>query len=264
MILCARIQSSHATWCCLVKSVVVRFQHHHVLSSASCVLIHPCFEGFVLVLSFWISSCTCCGTVAKSSLYWHHVHLLHLVITWLLTLLRGFTPASRTKHIQKYSSTKKFIKLPFQRVLIRLSWSPNKGAIVVSLQHCLLSRISACATIGDSTISTCRNLILPCCLIRWNIDFMDLLKIQLYPFVFLLLRLCKSSWWHHNPFVHRSRDVCVVFVLMSFRAPCHASLGFKNQYHLCMSMTVKESFSIMLDMVISETYSSNIQTSKRD
>jgi hypothetical protein len=31
-----------------------------------------------------------------------------------------------------------------------------------------------------------------------------------------------------------------------------------------MSMTVMESFSIMLDMVVFETYSSNIQTSKRN
>jgi hypothetical protein len=65
----------------------------------------------------------------------------------LLPLLRGFTPASRTEHIPKYSSIEKFIKLPFQRVLILLNRSPNEGAMAVSLQHCLLSRISACATV---------------------------------------------------------------------------------------------------------------------
>ena len=164
-----------------MKSVVVRFQHHHVLSGASCVFIHPCFGGFVLVLRFWISSSTCCGTVAPSSLYWHHVHLLHLVvIALLLPLLRGFTPASRTEHIPKYSSIEKFIKLPFQRVLIRLDRSPNEGAMAVSLQHCLLSRISARATFGDSAIYACRNFRFPCRLIRWNVDFMGLLKIQIY------------------------------------------------------------------------------------
>ena len=142
MVTCARIQSSHAAWCCLMKSVVVRFQHHHVLSGASCVFIHPCSRGFVLVLSFWISSCTCCGTVAPSSLYWHHVHLLYLVvIALLLPLLRGFTPASRTEHIPKYSSIEKFIKLPFQHVLIHLNRSPYEGVMAVSLQLCLLSRI---------------------------------------------------------------------------------------------------------------------------
>jgi hypothetical protein len=102
----------------------------------------------------------------------------------LLPLLHGFTPASRTEHIPKYSSIEKFIKLPFKRVLIRLNRSPNEGAMAVSLQHCLLSRISACATIGDSAISACRNLRLPCRLIRWSIDFMQLLKIQIYLIVF--------------------------------------------------------------------------------
>jgi hypothetical protein len=38
--------------CCQSCSVVVRFQHHHVLSGASCVFIHPYAGGFVLVLSF--------------------------------------------------------------------------------------------------------------------------------------------------------------------------------------------------------------------
>jgi hypothetical protein len=114
----------------------------------------------------------------------------------LLPLLRGFTPASRTEHIQKYSSIKKFIKLPFQRVLICLNRSPNEGAMAVLLQHCLLSRISACATIGDSVISTCRNLRLPCRLIRWNVDFMELLKIQICPIVF-----CWGSCKHRDDIV---------------------------------------------------------------
>jgi hypothetical protein len=127
MVLCARIQSIHAAWCCLMKSVVVRFQYLHVLSGAPCVFIHSSFRGFVLVLSFWILSCTCCGTVAPSSLYWHHVNLLHLVvISLLLTLLCGCTPASRTEHIPKYSSIEKFIKLSFQQVLIRLNRSPER------------------------------------------------------------------------------------------------------------------------------------------
>jgi hypothetical protein len=64
-----------------------------------------------------------------------------------------------------------------------------------------------------------------------------------------LLRLMQTSWWHRYPFVHRSGDVRVVFILKSFKAPCHASLGFKNHYHRCMSMTVMESFSIMLDIL---------------
>jgi hypothetical protein len=112
----------------------------------------------------------------------------------LLPLLHGFTPASRTEHIPKYSSIKKCIKLPFQRVLIRLNRSPNEGAMPVSLQHCLL--FSACATIGDSAISACRNLRLPCRLIRWSVDFINLLKIQIYLIVF-----CWGSCKYHDDIV---------------------------------------------------------------
>jgi hypothetical protein len=39
----------------------------------------------------------------------------------LLPLLRGFTSASRTKHLPKYSSIENFIKLSFPRVLIHLN-----------------------------------------------------------------------------------------------------------------------------------------------
>jgi hypothetical protein len=148
-----------------MKSVPVRFQHNHVFSGASCVFIHLNSRCFVLVISFWISPCTCCGTIAPSSLYSHHVHILYLVvIALLLTLLRGFTPASRTEHIPKYNSFQKFIILCFQRVLIHLNRSPDGAGMAVSLQHCLLSRISARATIGDSAISACRNFR---CLAAW-------------------------------------------------------------------------------------------------
>jgi hypothetical protein len=203
-------------------------------------------------------------TVAPSSLYLHHVHLLYfVVIALLLTLLRGFTPASRTEHIRKYSSIEKIIKLFFQRVLILLNRSPNEGAMAVSLQHCLLSRISACATIGDSVISACRNLQFPYRLIHWNVDFLELLKIQIYPIV-LFWDCARHLDDIIVRFVHQSGDVRVVFISKSFRAPCHVSLGFRNHYHRCMSMKVLESFSIVLNMVVSETYCSNIQTSKRN
>jgi hypothetical protein len=39
----------------------------------------------------------------------------------------------------------------------------------------------------------------------------------------------------------------------TLRAPCHASFGFKSHNHRCMSMMVMKSFSIVLDMVVSET-----------
>jgi hypothetical protein len=51
----------------------------------------------------------------------------------LLPLLRGFTPASRTEHIPKYSFIEKFITLPFKWVLISFDRSPNEGSMAVSL-----------------------------------------------------------------------------------------------------------------------------------
>ena len=56
-----------------------------------------------------------------------HRHLLYLVlITLLLSLLRGISPVYSTEHIQKYRSIEMFMKLPFQRVVIHLKPSPNE------------------------------------------------------------------------------------------------------------------------------------------
>jgi hypothetical protein len=160
----------------------------------------------------------------------------------LLPLLRGFTPVSRKEHIPKYSSIEKFIKLPFQRVLIRLNRSPKEGAMAVSLQHCLLS-ISACATIGDSAISACRNLRLPCRLICWSIDFMQHLKIQIYLIVF-----CWGSCKYRDDIVILSSidpEMCV----------------WSSSWSL-LGHHVMHPLAIVLDMVISETYSLDKQSSK--
>jgi hypothetical protein len=161
----------------------------------------------------------------------------------LLPLLRGFTPASRTEHIPKYSSIEKFIKLPFQRVLICLNRSPNEGAMAVSLQHCLLSRISACATIGDSAISAYRNLRLPCRLIRWSVDFMQLLKIQIYLIVF-----CWGSCKHYDDIIILSSIDPEMYVWSS----SWSLLGHHATHPL----------AIVLDMVVSETYSLDKQPPK--
>jgi hypothetical protein len=58
----------------------------------------------------------------------------------LLSLFHGFSPLSRTEHISKYSSVEKFMKLPFQRVVIHRKRSSNKGAMSVLLQRCVLSK----------------------------------------------------------------------------------------------------------------------------
>ena len=48
-------------------------------------------------------------------------------------LLRRFSPAYRIEHIPKYSSIEKFVKLPFQQVVIRFKRSPNERVMTVLL-----------------------------------------------------------------------------------------------------------------------------------
>jgi hypothetical protein len=58
----------------------------------------------------------------------------------LLSPFHGFPLLYRTEHISKYSSIEKFIKLPFQCVVIHWKRSSNKGAMSVLLQRCVLSK----------------------------------------------------------------------------------------------------------------------------
>jgi hypothetical protein len=58
----------------------------------------------------------------------------------LLSLFHGFPSLSRTEHILKYSSIEKFMKLPFQCVVIHQKGSSNKGAMSVLLQRCVPSK----------------------------------------------------------------------------------------------------------------------------
>ena len=90
-----------------------------------------------------------------------HVHYPVLIVL-LLPLLRGFSPIYIIEHIPEYCSIEKFIKLPFQWVLVHLNRSPNEGAMAVLflLLHAV-QKISERATFGDSAISACRNLRLP-------------------------------------------------------------------------------------------------------
>jgi hypothetical protein len=72
------------------------------------------------------------GSVAQASLRCRRPHLHYLIlIMLLLPLFHGFSPVYITKHIPKYCSTEKFIKLPFQRVLIHLNRIPNEGVMSV-------------------------------------------------------------------------------------------------------------------------------------
>jgi hypothetical protein len=125
----------------------------------------------------------------------------------LLSLFHGFPPLSRIKHISKYSSIEKFMKLPFQCVVIHRKRSSNKGAMSVLLQRCVLSKtdFSGRVALGDSGITACRNLWLSWFLICWNRNFMELLNIQKYP-VFSLWDHAEF-WWDRWLLAHWSGDV---------------------------------------------------------
>jgi hypothetical protein len=145
--------------------------------SPTCVFICQCSRGICFVLSLWICSCV---------VWWKHCPNFSSLlssssplsfIVFLLPLPHGFSPVYITEHIPRYDFIEKFIKLPFQRVFIHLNRSSYEGAMAVSLQLCLLSK-SGRVTIGDSAISTCRNLWLTWFLTCWKCNFVGLLNIQ--------------------------------------------------------------------------------------
>src|SRR6185312_1419968 len=61
--------------------------------------------------------------------------LLPLCCSWL-----GFPPVYRIEHIPKYRSIEKFMKLPFQQVVIHLKPSSDGGVMPVSFWRCVLSK----------------------------------------------------------------------------------------------------------------------------
>jgi hypothetical protein len=126
----------------------------------------------------------------------------------LLSLFHGFPLLSRTEHISKYSSIEKFMKLPFQRVVIHWKRSSNKGAMFVLLYFsavCCPKLISGRVALGDLGIAACRNLWLSWFLICWNRNFMWLLNIQKY--LVFSLQDHTEFWWDRWLLAHWSGDV---------------------------------------------------------
>jgi hypothetical protein len=151
----------------------------------TCAFFCQCYWGLFFVPNFWISSrvvqwkrCPSYFSLSSSS------SLLSCSHRVLLPLFRGFSPVYITEHIKKYCSIEKFIKLPFQRVLIHLNRSPNEGAMAVLFPLLrAVQKISERATFGNSAILACRNLRLTWFLISWKHKFMGLINIQRYPVV---------------------------------------------------------------------------------
>jgi hypothetical protein len=144
-----------------------------------------CSWSLYFVPNFWISSrvvqCKSCPSFSSLSSSSSPLSCFHRVP---LPLFRGFSPVYITEHIKKYCSIENFIKLPFQRVLIHLNWSPNEGvmAILFPLLHAV-QKISERATFGNSPIPACRNIRLTWFLIHWKRNFMGIINIQRYPVV---------------------------------------------------------------------------------
>src|SRR6185503_6722630 len=120
--------------------------------------------------------------IAQARLHCYHRHLLYLVlIMLLLPLLRGISPVYSTEHIPKYRSIEMFMKLAFQRGVIRFKRSPNEGVMPVSLLALrAVQKFPECTTFNVLTIPACRNLRLTLFLIRWNRNFVEILNIQKY------------------------------------------------------------------------------------
>ena len=124
-------------------------------------------------------------TLPKLPLHCCHRHLFYLVlIALLLTLLRGISPVHSTKHIPKYSSIKIFMKLPFQRVVIRFKWSPNESYDRFTLALRAVQKFLECTTFNVLAIPACRNIRLTWFLIRLDGNFVELLNIQKYAAIF--------------------------------------------------------------------------------
>jgi hypothetical protein len=112
----------------------------------------------------------------------------------LLSIFHGFPPLSRIEHISKYSSIKKFMKLPFQRVsFIENEVQTRELCPFYFSAACCPKLISGRVALGDSGITACRNLWLSWFLICWNRNFMGLLNIQKYPVFFLWDHA--EFWW---------------------------------------------------------------------
>jgi hypothetical protein len=126
-------------------------------------------------------------------------HLLAVSFLWI-------SPLSITEHISKYSSIEKFMKLPFQHVVIHQKWSSTRELCLFYFSAvCCPKLISGRVALGDSGITTCRNLQLSWFLICWNCNFLGLLNIQKYS-VFSLQDLTEF-WWDLWLLAHWSRDV---------------------------------------------------------
>ena len=150
--------------CSLMSPRVI---HRGLLATSSCVesrLLVPSFANVIGVLPLLQASefYHVCLMKASPKLPFIVVIVIFsylVLIALLLPLLCGISPVYSTEHIPKYSSIEKFMKLPFQRVVIRFKRSPNEAVMPVSLLALrAVQKFSECTTFNVLVIPTCRNL----------------------------------------------------------------------------------------------------------
>jgi hypothetical protein len=160
-----------------------------------------------MLLNFWIWSCMLDGGNGHPFLQCCHHHLLFLIlIISLLSLLYGFALCKEQniyrniyllKSLWNYlSNVWSFIE---NGVQTRELW-PFYFSI-----ECCPKLISGHVSLGDSSITACRNIRLPWFLICWHRNFMGLLNIQKYS-VFSF-RDHAEFWWDRWLLAHWSGDV---------------------------------------------------------
>ena len=176
--------ASHVSMCWLLRSCNPSWFVCNIFvcrRSSSWAFICQCHWGSSAP-SLWILLCTLDENIAQAALHCCHRHLFYLVlIALLLPLLRGISPVYSTEHIPKYSTIENFMKLPFQRVVIRFKRSLNEGVMHVSLLALrAVQKFPECTTFNVLAIPACRNLWLTWFLIRWNGNFVELLNNQKY------------------------------------------------------------------------------------
>ena len=202
--------ASHVSMCWMLRSCNPSWFVCNIFvcrRSTACAFICQCHWGSSSAPSFWILSCTLDENIAQAPLHCCHRHLFYLVlIVLLLPLLHGISPVYSTEHIPKYSSIEKFMKLPFQRVVIRFKRSPNEGVMPVSLLALrAVQKFPECTSFNVLAIPACRNLRLTSFLIRWDGNFVELLNIQKYAAICFWGRA--GHWWEQYLLVNSSKDV---------------------------------------------------------
>jgi hypothetical protein len=157
------------------------------------------FENHLHFLSLWL---ICPST--SSSYHQAMVPILHhIVITNFHPVLcrclifHSFSFTSRTEHVPKHPSKLNFMKLSFQRAIVRMKRVPNKRVVPILLRRCNCPRlISDCATLNVFAISPCTGLQNWWFLMNWKEGLKDLLNIKFFPFY--ISEHVLKSWWKHQ------------------------------------------------------------------